>query len=355
MSGSEFQLIQRYFSEPVQNGRDDLLLGIGDDCAIVAPREQSNLAFSMDTLVSGVHFPQNTPAEAIAHKALAVNLSDLAAMGAEPAWFTLSLTLPDGHDLYFADSSLENTLCKKHQYANQAASEYQKQQQEKWLQQFSGALFSLARKHHIQLIGGDTSHGPLSITIHVTGYLDPHSGLKRSGAKPGDVVAVTGALGAAAMGLNISLQQNKEQYDCLTAAEKKLALQALNFPQPRITEGLLLKTVAHAALDLSDGLISDLSHILKASDVGAELALEAIPLARSLACLTLEQAWGKALTGGDDYELCFTLDQSDWLELKKKHPQFTAIGKIFAEKGLKLKKADGQYYAIHSRGYDHFG
>lgn len=333
MSRSEFQLIQSYFSDPEQVSRPDLILGIGDDCAIVAPREQTHLAFSIDTLISGVHFPHDTPPDAVAYKALAVNLSDLAAMGAEPAWFTLSLSLPEINP----DMS-----------------------RELWLENFSKSLFSLASEHNIQLIGGDTTKGPLAVTIQVSGYLCKHGGMKRSGAKVNDVIVVTGALGAAAMGLDIALQQNDEQYVCLSKQEKQQALDALNYPQPRVAEGLNLQSIAHSAIDISDGLLSDLGHILTASGVGAELTMEKIPLAASLACLDKKTAREKALTGGDDYELCFTLAEEDWPEVNKQYPDFSAIGFISVEKGLRLLEADAQglgrqQYKIHTRGYDHFG
>lgn len=329
MSDSEFQLIQAYFAEPENTIRSDVILGIGDDCAIVSPRAHSDLVFSIDTLISGVHFPHNTSADAIAYKALAVNLSDLAAMGAEPAWFTLSLTLP--------------------------ASDSQKQ----WLSEFSQALFCLAKQHNIKLIGGDTTHGPLSITVQVCGYVEQQTAIRRSGAEVGDIIAVTGALGAAAIGLDIALQQHHESYSCLSEAVKLSALNALNYPQARIAEGLKLKNIAHSALDLSDGLISDLGHILNASEVAAEIELECLPLSAALSCLNKEQAWEKALTGGDDYELCFTLAKEDWMEIVKKHPEFTAIGTIVAlqtdKNKLCLLKENGRQHIIHSRGYDHFG
>lgn len=330
MAGSEFQLIQSYFSDPQQRLRSDVILGIGDDCAIVAPEQQTHLAFSIDTLNSGVHFPNNTSADAVAYKSLAVNLSDLAAMGAEPAWFTLSLTLPgdDQWDPVF---------------------------REQWLKHFSRSLFALAGEHNVQLIGGDTTHGSLSVTIQVCGYLAQGKGLKRSTAQAGDIIAVTGELGAAALGLDIVLQQNSEYYSCLSDHDKQQAVNALNFPQARIKEGLYLKEVAHSAVDLSDGLLSDLGHILTASDVGAELQLETLPLANTLSCLSKYQAWEKALTGGDDYELCFTLTKEHWFKVKQKFPHFTAIGHITAEKDLRLLKADGQEYKINAKGYDHFG
>ncbi|WP_198264240.1 thiamine-phosphate kinase [sulfur-oxidizing endosymbiont of Gigantopelta aegis] len=327
MSKSEFQLIEAYFSDPTPVSRDDVILGIGDDCAIVAPRKQSQLAVSIDTLISGVHFPHNTSPDAIAYKALAVNLSDLAAMGADPAWFTLSLSLPETLPSF---------------------------SREAWLAQFSSALFSLAQQYNIQLIGGDTTKGSLSITIQVTGYLPPDAQMKRAGAQVDDLIVLTGVLGAAAIGLDIALQQNESSYACLSEAEKASALKALNYPIPRVEEGLSLQGIAHAALDLSDGLLSDLGHILTASHVGAEISLEKIPLATSLGCLDKNTAWEKALTGGDDYELCFTIAAADWPELENKYPHFTVIGLICAEQGLRLLDQEKEI-KLSIRGYDHFG
>lgn len=330
MAGAEFQLIKSYFSDPEQVQRTDLVLGIGDDCAIVDPKKKAHLAFSIDTLVSGVHFPQQTSAQAIAYKSLAVNLSDLAAMGAEPAWFTLSLTLP-GNEQWDADF------------------------REQWLKDFSHSLFSLATEHSMQLIGGDTSHGNLSITIQICGYLEQNKGLRRSNAQVGDLIIVTGKLGGAAVGLELLLEKNTAHYHALSEHDKQQAIEALNYPQARIKEGLYLKNIAHSALDLSDGLVSDLEHILTASGVGATLQLEKLPLAQSLSSLSKELAWNKALTGGDDYELCFTLAAKDWSEVQKKLPHCTIIGNIDAQKGLRLLNADSNEYCIKVKGYDHFG
>ena len=322
MSTSEFQLIQSWFAKPLQASRQDVILGIGDDCAIVSPEQNAHLAFSIDTLVSGVHFPVLTSAAALAHKALAVNLSDLAAMGAQPAWFTLSMTIPE------AD--------------------------ETWLESFSNSLFSLASQFNISLIGGDTSRGPLSVTIQVCGYLPESGGMRRSGAQPGDVIALTGKLGAAALGLDIALQQHSEYYQCLGDEEKRMALKALEYPMPRIREGLLLRSVAHAALDISDGLYADLEHILQASQVGADIQLDALPMAESLKCLPQQLAWKKALTGGDDYELCFTIAPGDWEKIASDYPEFTAIGVISKKLGLRWKKNNGQLITIGTKGYEHF-
>jgi len=317
---SEFHLIQSYFSEAEQNIRSDVVLGIGDDCAIVEPREESHLVFSIDTLISGVHFPHDTTPDSIAYKALAVNLSDLA---------TLSLSLPDFDKARHL-----------------------------WLEKFSLSLFSLAKQHNIQLIGGDTTRGALSVTIQVCGYIKQHSGLKRSGARPGDIIAVTGDLGAAAIGLDIILKQNCMNYQCLTEADKQGAVQALNYPEARVGMGLYLQDIAHSALDLSDGLYADLGHILSASGVSATVELEKIPLADSLACMNRQQAWEKALTGGDDYELCFTLTEDKWQNVVRQYPEFTAIGRIVKRQTdhskLQLLLSDGKEHKITSGAYDHF-
>ncbi len=327
MSGSEFGLIQSYFSIPgqsllAQQDHPDIIQGIGDDCAILAPPADQHLAVSIDTLISGVHFPEQTSPQAVAHKALAVNLSDLAAMGAEPAWFTLALTLPDNN--------------------------------RNWLELFSQSLFKLAAEYQIPLIGGDTTSGDLAVTIQIAGYVPPDSALKRSGAQAGDIIVLTGALGAAAIGLDIVLEQNRAHYQCLSETRKKAARLALNYPCPRIKEGRIIRQYGHSALDISDGLLADLGHILTASEVGAEVFLEQLPLSETLACLKLEQKWEKALTGGDDYELCFTLSRDKWQVLKHFHPRFTAIGHITESRKLRCLTADGEIFELQNRGYNHF-
>ena len=327
MPGSEFNLIQKFFTEPgrilsERQSHADIVLGMGDDCAIISPSNNQQLVIAIDTLISGVHFPEQTSPEAIAHKALAVNLSDLAAMGAEPAWFTLALTLPE------AD--------------------------ERWLASFSSALFKLAAEYHIALIGGDTTRGKLAITIQVAGYVPQGRALLRSSACVGDIIAVTGELGAASIGLDIVLGQNHKMFQCLSEQQQQAALLALNYPSPKIKEGLLLRDYAHAALDLSDGLLSDLGHILKASAVGADVFLEQLPLAESLQCLEPEQAWQRALAGGDDYQLCFTLDPEKWQQLKNIAPQFSAIGLITDSHELRLLNSSGELFQPRNGGYKHF-
>ncbi len=327
MSGSEFSIIQSYFSVPAQSllakqPHADIVLGIGDDCAIINPPHNQQLVISIDTLSSGVHFPEQSPPRSIAHKALAVNLSDLAAMGAEPAWFTLALSLPE------PDNS--------------------------WLEQFSYALFKLAQEHNISLVGGDTSRARLSITIQIAGYVPPGKALQRSTAQVGDIIAVTGALGAASIGLDIALGHNQMAYQCLSQRQQETALLALNYPSPKIKEGLLLRDYAHSALDLSDGLCSDLGHIISASGVGAELYLEQLPLAESLQCLTPPQAWERALSGGDDYQLCFTLNPEKWQQLKTIKPGFKAIGVITDRCDLRLLTPEGHLFQPRTGGYNHF-
>ncbi len=327
MPGSEFNIIQTFFTDPARaisdrQGHSDIVLGIGDDCAIINSPDNQQLVVSIDTLISGVHFPEQTSPEAIAHKALAVNLSDLAAMGAEPAWFTLALTLPK------ADES--------------------------WLTSFSSALFKLAEEFNISLIGGDTTRGKLAITIQVAGYVPQGRALLRSGARAGDIIALTGSLGAASIGLDIVLGKNHNTYQCLSDKQQQEALLALNYPSPKIKEGLLLRDYAHAVLDLSDGLLSDLGHILKAGVVGADVFLEQLPLAESLQCLEPELAWERALTGGDDYQLCFSLDPEKWQQLKNIAPQFTAIGVITDTNELRLLNRSGELFHPRNGGYNHF-
>jgi len=233
----EFDIIRRYFQEKTH--RNDIVrIGIGDDAAVLNIQTDTNLVVAVDTLVAGVHFPLNTTPHDIGFKALAVNLSDLAAMGATPCWMTLALTLPQADEL--------------------------------WLSEFSKGLFVLADKFHVALGGGDTTQGPLTISIQVGGVVTKDKALLRSGAKPGDVILVTGMLGDAARGLQLLQQQDSDIPDEYLAQ--------LNRPSPRIAAGQQLLDVATACIDISDGLYSDLSHITTASGVGAIIELEPLPL-----------------------------------------------------------------------------
>lgn len=321
MPASEFELISRFFTNhPLRRVSQDVILDIGDDCSILACPKNYKLAVSIDTLISGVHFPVTTMPAAIAYKALAVNLSDLAAMGAIPAWFTLALTLPQADEIWLAD--------------------------------FSSALFELANQHRISLVGGDTTRGPLSITIQIAGYVPENSYLTRSGACPGDLVCVTGTLGAAAMGLKSILEP--QAFRGCDKAWLTQAKNALEKPSPRLSEGRLLNGIASAALDISDGFLADLGHILKASDCGARIQLQDIPLANCLAFLDNEERYRLALTGGDDYELCFTIPEKNLSLLHERAIQFHCVGKITEEPGIVLYKDKSVVDAGEYTGYKHF-
>lgn len=313
---SEFELIDR-LKKRNRVTRDDVVQGIGDDCARVIVPDGYELALTSDTLIAGVHFPRGTSAHAIGYKSLAVNLSDLAAMGAEPAWVTLALSMPE-----------KDTL---------------------WLDQFAEGFYSLAEKYQVCLIGGDTTRGPLSITIQAHGFIPANKALLRSGARVGDYICVTGTLGDA--GFELMKLEGKQQ--TVSAYNK------LNYPIPRIEAGIALREIASAAIDISDGLIADLGHVLQASDVGAGLKLEEIPLSPAL---MEDQDPGMmlqlALTAGDDYELCFTIpeqhiDTVNALQYRLNLP-FKHIGNIEKQKGLRIYRKDDQPLEIAADGYDHF-
>lgn len=313
MKLNEFEIIENFFAQqPIH--RDDVVLGIGDDGAIVNSPANQAIVITTDTLLSGTHFPVNTSAYDIGYKSLAVNLSDLAAMGATPAWFTLSLTLPA------AD--------------------------EKWLLEFCRGLFALAKKYNLQLIGGDITRGPLSITIGAHGFTPPKQALTRSHAKPGDLIYVTNSLGDAAVGL--LLQQKKIS---IPSHFHEYFLKHLNQPEPRIEVGEQLRQIAHATIDISDGLTADLGHILKQSDVGALVYCEQIPLSAAMQeSVSFDIAILFALTGGDDYELCFTAPPDKKNLLKN----FSCIGIITEEKKLDLRMKNGTSFQGTLDGYKHF-
>ena len=323
MACGEFSLIARYFDR-VKSMRLDVETGIGDDCALLNIPEKKTLAISTDTLVAGNHFlPDIDPAD-LAYKALAVNLSDLAAMGAEPAWLTLALTLPA------AD--------------------------EAWLAAFSDSLFMQLNYYDMQLIGGDTTRGPLSMTLGIHGFVPPGRALKRSGAKPGDWVYVTGTPGDSAAGLAIL----QDRLVVESAADADYLLARHLRPMPRVLQGQALRDLASSAIDLSDGLISDLGHILKASGCGARIDLDAMPLSDALLRhVETEQALRWALSGGEDYELCFTVPELNRgaldVAIGQLGARFTCIGQISAEAdGLQLMQS-GKPVQLDLQGYDHFG
>lgn len=318
---NEFELIARYFArQPV--ARDDVVLGIGDDAAVLAVPSGQELIVSTDMLVAGVHFPEDTDPAAIGHKAIAVNLSDLAAMGAAPAWFTLNLSLPQ------ADA--------------------------RWLDGFCRGLFDLARAHDLALVGGDTTRGPLTIGIQIMGFAPAGQALRRRGARPGDQVYVTGTLGEAALGLLVA----QSRLD-LPGEKRASVLARLDRPVPRVSVGLALRGLATACIDVSDGLAADLGHILEASAVGARIHLERLPRSPAYGLAFDKVGWQAALAGGDDYELCFTMSPEREPELRAAAARlgvaFSHIGDIEAEPGLRIVDAAGQPYVPARAGYDHFG
>ncbi|WP_137226337.1 thiamine-phosphate kinase [Shewanella sp. MEBiC00475] len=316
----EFDLIEHYFRNKGQKRRD-VELSIGDDCALVNPADNKSIAISCDTLVENVHFLADIPAHALGYKSLAVNLSDLAAMGAEPAWFTLALTLP---------------------YVDQP-----------WLAHFSEGLFEIAEYYSIALIGGDTTRGPRSISITINGQVPKGTALTRCGAKIGDWIYVTGTLGDSALGLDI-LRGVKT----VNPEDKEYLINRHYYPTPRVLAGQALRTLATSAIDLSDGLMSDIGHVLSASTVGAIIDVNQVPLSASLtANLSREEALSYALTGGEDYELLFTVPESQRgaidTALINAGVKFVKIGQICA--GDKLKFVDdGKAFSPISRSFEHF-
>jgi thiamine-monophosphate kinase len=316
MTCSEFDLIRRFFTEqPMQ--RADVPLGIGDDAALLAPPAGQQLAVSVDTLIAGVHFPLDTSARAVGHKSLAVNLSDLAAMGAEPAWATLALSVPEA-----------NT---------------------QWLSEFAQGFFDLARAHSVQLVGGDTTRGPLSITVQVMGFVTQGRALTRSGAQPGDGIFVSGNIGDAGLGLRLL-----QQADTASDAAASL-IQQLEYPTPRIAAGIVLRGRATSAIDVSDGLVADLGHVLAASGVGADVQIEKLPLSTAYQALASANDWQAAVSAGDDYELCFTLPASqDVAALTELDCACTRIGEITAGPGLRWRDSEGRIQNVERTGFDHF-
>lgn len=318
----EFDVISRYFTRQESN-RADVLLSVGDDCAITALPPNSHLAISTDTLVLGTHFlPSISPAD-LAYKTVAVNLSDLAAMGATPAWVSLALTLPN----------IDHT----------------------WLAEFSQSLFAILERYQVKLIGGDTTKGHLSLTLTAQGFVPQGQGLFRHKSKVGDWIFVSGTLGDSAAGLTLLLENRK-----ISQESDRYLVQRHLRPTPRVELGLALRAFSQCALDISDGLLADLGHILKRSHVGAEIMLENLPLSRHLlSTFSEEQADNFALTGGEDYELCFTVPNDKRAEmeqiLRSQGIKVTCIGRIVEpEQGLTLVKNGKPFKLPNNIGFDHF-
>lgn len=309
--------------------RPDVRIGIGDDAAAIDVPEGHELLICTDTLVAGRHFPINSRAEDIGWKSLAVNLSDLAAMGGTPAFALLALCLPDPD--------------------------------EAWVRAFARGFSELASRHNVALIGGDTTRGPLTITVTALGFAPRGMALRRGGAKVGDVIVVTGALGAAAAGLHYlglrpecgrayRLDPNRFDHQCVSALDR---------PVPQIAQGIALRDYASSAIDISDGLAADLGHVLRLSDTGADIELGLLPGWQALCeVLAVEQATRLVLSGGDDYVLLATVPpnrlQAAELAVKSTGAVLCAIGHVSAEPGLRIRDLQGNLIHIEKAGWDHF-
>lgn len=319
---NEFQLIKQYFeSEQETSLSDSVVLGIGDDCALLTIPQEKHLAVSVDTLVAGVHFPHDAPPHLIAERALRTNLSDLAAMGADPLWFTLALTLPDADEV--------------------------------WLKEFSRGLFACAREYGIQLVGGDTTSGPLSISIQVMGSVLNHFSLRRDAASKDDFILVTNSLGDGAAAL--AAIQNRQAF---SDEHQAYLFERFYRPVPRFKESSAIRGIANAALDISDGLVADLQHICERSDLGATIFVEDIPLSPALQSLNdQQQAYRYALTGGDDYELCFTVAPEYMsriaMLIAEQKLSATVIGRMCAGSSVECLW-HGEDFPLATEGYQHF-
>ena len=318
----EQEIIARYFSQHSAGG--DVEIGVGDDAAVVNPPDDSKLVMTVDTLNEGIHFQPGCAPGHLGHKALAVNLSDLAAMGATPLWATLSLSLPD----------IEHA----------------------WLEGFSHGLFSLADRYGMKIIGGDLVRGARSISIQATGYLKSARAMTRAHAKPGDSIYVSGTLGDAALYLELS--RSSESRTVPKPDLDYLSLR-LNQPQPRVEVGQEIVAFASAAIDLSDGLVLDVQRILQGSGVGARIDLEQIPLSDAMRRQWRDgKDWDRVLAGGEDYELVFTASpehsgEIDTLRARTGCP-ITRIGQIVQGDALELFEAGHRYPQPDRPGFDHF-
>lgn len=306
---TEFEVIQRFFSQPPLNPVNQL--GIGDDCALMEIPPGYQLAVTTDTMVEKVHFFKDADPSCLGHKLLAVNLSDLASMGAKPVSVTLALTLPNIDEI--------------------------------WLAKFSDGFLSLAKKYQVDLIGGDTTQGDLTLTVQALGLVPKNQAMTRSKAKVGDLIYLTGTLGDAGLGLKI-----KQGYVCQNPQHP---LKQLNQPLPCIAEGLAIRDYANACIDISDGVIADLGHILEKSQVGALLDFAKLPLSNEVqAYIENTGDWQLPLIAGDDYQLCFTISPDNAKQLTIDCQQ---IGIIEAPTGLHIQRS-GEKISVTKKGYQHF-
>jgi thiamine-monophosphate kinase len=320
---NEFELISRFFSRPgTQRPESGVILGIGDDAALLEVPQGTELAAAVDTIVVGRHFPEGSEARAIGHRALAVNLSDMAAMGATPKWATLALSLPE------ADGA--------------------------WLAGFSAGLLDLADANGVTLVGGDTTRGPLTVSVQILGYVPKGAALRRGGARAGDLLAVSGTLGDAGAGL--ALRSATASSATRHAAE---LIHRFDYPTPRVQLGIAARGIATAAMDLSDGLTGDLPKLAQASGVSAHVAVESLPLSRALQeVASAEQAREWALSAGDDYELLFAVPPQRVAALQSAAAQLnltlTIIGELRSGGGVTWS-LNGHDFTPSGSGYDHFG
>ncbi|TMP43658.1 thiamine-phosphate kinase [Pseudoalteromonas citrea] len=317
----EFELINRYFTGRGVTRRD-VDVGIGDDCALVNVPDNCQLAITTDTLVEGVHFFADIPPRALGHRALAVNLSDLAAMGAEPTWVSLGLTLPKIDP--------------------------------EWLEEFTEGMHEIAEYFNVQIIGGDTTQGPLTITICAKGTVPKGKALTRSGANVGDWIYVTGNLGDAAL----AIESRKNNWP-LSESDAASALKKFHYPSPRVAAGQALRGIASSAIDISDGLLADLSHILRRSDVTAQIHADKVPMSDALRhSIPQDQALKLALAYGDDYELLYTVSQDNKLIMESKLHQYgvepICIGQIQPGNDDIELLYDNQPWLLPESGFEHF-
>jgi len=321
----EFDLIRRFFLRRRRapgGAHDGVVLGIGDDAALLALPPGRDLVAAVDTIVEGRHFPMNAAPRSIGHRALAVNLSDLAAMGAVPAWATLALTLPQ------ADAD--------------------------WLEEFSAGLLDLAEANEVALVGGDTTRGPLTVSVQLLGHVQRGTALCRSGARTGDLLVVTGTLGDAGAGLDLVIAPRAPGQD-RAAAE---LVRRFEYPEPRVAFGLAARGIASAAIDLSDGLVADLPKLAQASGVAARIAVDLLPLSEAMRAAVPEaRARDWALGAGDDYELLLSVPAARHPELAAAAAQLnlrlTTIGEIRSGRGVTWS-LNGEEFTPTVRGWDHF-
>lgn len=322
MSLDEFAIIETYFKKNLQ--RADVELGVGDDCAVLCPPSGKRLLVSIDTLNEGIHFFSDTSADDIGYKAVAVSLSDIAAMGGEPLWALISLTLPGVS--------------------------------EPWLANFAKGMYTCLNQFNVALVGGNLTRGPLAITSQVIGAANNGEYLTRSGAKPGDLIYLTGYLGEG--GIALALLKDRSQFPFFSEEQYENIISRLWRPMPRIAEGLLLSNIATAAIDISDGLDADLQHLLTASGVGATIYIESLPLRQYFNELPSKYRQ-MTLTAGDDYELCFTVPVDALSKLKAISKEtgclMTCIGKVEDQSGLRIVDLDGSLLKVADEGYKHFG